>query len=92
MLSWVSNLMCRTALAEFFYMRRKLHMMQKESAYKTQKCKLQKKLQCFGISVQSIRNIQADTPRLMSEKLVEEYVIVPAGHAHPRTHLEFRHI
>lgn len=91
-MSWVRNLMWKTALAEFFYMQRNLHMMQKESAYKTQKSKLQKKLQCLGTSVQSIRNKQTDTPSLMSEKLVEEYVIAPAGHAHPSTHLEFRHI
>lgn len=83
--------MWKTALAEFFYMQRNLHLMQKESAYK-RKSKLQKKLQCLGTSVQSIRNNQADTPSLMSEKLVEEYVIALTGHAHPRTHLEFRHI
>ena len=76
--------MWKTALAEFFYMQRNLHLMQKESAYKS-KSKLQKKLQCFGTSVQSIRNKQADTPSLMSEKLVEEYVIAPIDHAHPRT-------
>lgn len=79
-------------MAEFFCMQRNLHRMQKESAYKTQKSKLQKKLQCLGTSVQSIRNKQADTPSLMTEKLVEEYVIAPAGHADPRTHLDFRYI